>query len=468
MRAPPPDIGPAIQIIVDASSDVDNGDVFLGDNEEETDFCQPMKLQTEVTIEITPHHILESQDRQCEAIRLDSISPTGGQHRPLSRDDCVLASPAVTYSTFKPHRSPSPDVVSPSPATSLNSSFSAMNSSLLAIWPTRRSFHESRASMTHPDSDSSGEEDDDSDTDVASDSLDDDAAVGNAASNEVSQSTLAASLPCSCAGNMGSAVGSLSAISDNERTPLAVPARPRVHQSKYARRNQSPTTAAAQSKPSPSLSVGEVTPRVAKSSLSTKCSKSEPSIIELHHTLDEQLSLKYAHKGNEQQRSTVMPRPIPCEFHDDYKDTFGSQRYLYAPHSNRHSFVFPPGQGVSSFQAWPAPPSSRRSNQNQRPQSAYYSRPSEPDSRSRQGSTRRSIPSLSSLFHKLFRKRSASSSAPSQPAPEMRGAVGRGTTPLHHKMAKEMKSKYSSITRHHWESDSMVVLPERRVTSLKV
>lgn len=424
-----------------------------------------MKLQTEVTIETTPHHILESQDRQCEAIRLDSISPTGGQHRPPSQDDCVLAPPTVSYSTFKPHRSPSPDVVSPSPATSLNSSFSAMNSSLLAIWPTRRSFHESRASMSHPDSDSSGEEDDDSDTDVASDCLDEDAAVGNAASNEVSQSTLAASLPCSCVGNMDSTVGSLFAISDNEGTPLAVPAQPRVRQSKYVR-NQSPATATLQLKPSPSLSAGEVAPRVAKSSLPTKYSKSEPSIIELHHTLDEQLSLKYAHKQSEQRRSAVMPRPIPCEFHDDYKGTFGSQRYLYAPHSNRHSFVFPPSQGVSPFQARPGPPSTRRSNQNQRPQSACYGRPSEPDSRSRRRSTRRSIPSLSSLFHKLFRKRSGS--APSQPAPEMQGAVGRGTTPLHHKMAKEMKSKYSSITSHHWESDSMVVLPERRGTSLKV
>lgn len=446
-------------MIRDESGDIANDDVFLGDDLEETDFSMPMK-QAEVTVEITPHHILESQDGQCESNRLDSTTPTAGSLIPPSQDDSMLAPPTVTYSTFKPARSPSPDVVSPSPATSLNSSFSAMNSSLLAIWPTRQSFHESRTSMSNAESDSSGEEDDDSDTDVVSDGLDDDVTVSNTASNEVSQSTLAASQPCSCVGDLSSNMGGVSAISDNEATPIAVPAQPRVCQSKYARRNQS---AAAQPKASPSLSVREVSPTVAKPSLPAKYSKSEPSILELQHTLEEKLSLKYENKQGEQKKLTGMPKPIPCEFYQDCEDSFGSQPYLYTPLSNRHSFVFPSSQTGSLHQRH-RPPSTRGSNQKQRPQSACLTLP-QPESRGRQRSIRRRMPSLSSLFHKLFKKKS--SSAPSQPAQERQGTVSHGTAPLRHQMAEEMQAKYSSITRHNWESDSMVVLPGRKGASHK-
>ena len=440
-------------MIVDTSDNVTDCDVFLGDDMEETDFCEPVKLQAQVTVEITPHHILESQDRECEAIRLDSVSPPGGHLRPASKDDSMLAPPMVTYSTFKPTRSPSPDVVSPSPAASLDSSSSAMNNSLLAIWPTRKSFHESRASMSNAESGSSGEEEDDSDTDIASD---EDAAASTTMSNEVSQSTLGPSQPCSCVSDLGCVVGGVSAISDSEGTPLAVP---RVHRSKYARRNHPTITAANKPKVSPSLSVREAGPTTSKPSLPSKYSKSEPSILELHHTLEEQLSLRYEKKLNEQTMVTVKPKPIPCEFYNDYIDTFGNQEYLYTPHSRRHSFVFPLSQRGSPHRSQSGP-----SNHKQRPQSAFLTLPSERNSRGRQRSSRRTIPSLSSLFQKLFRKKSASS--PSEPPPKRQGATSHGTTPVRHQMAKEMKSKYSSITKHHWESDSMVVLPKKKGASL--
>lgn len=432
-------------MIADSSDDVTDCNVFLGDDmEEETDFSEPVKRQAQVTVEITPHHVLESQDRECEAIRLDSVSPPGGHRRPAGKDNSMLVPPMVTYSTFKPTRSPSPDVVSPSPAASLNSSSSAMNSSLLAIWPTRKSFHQSRASMINAESGSSGEEDDDSDTDIASD---EDAAGSVTMSNEVSQSTLGASQPCSCVSDMGCVVGGVSTASDSEGTPLAVP---RAHRSKYARRNQPAITAANKPKGSPFLSVREADPSVSKHSLPNKYSKSEPSILELRCSLEEQLSLRYEKKLNEQTMIDVKPKPIPCEFYNDYEDSFGNQAYLYTPHARRHSFVFPTSQRGSPHHS-----QSSASNHKQRPQSACLTRPSERISRGRQRSGRRTIPSLSSLFQKLFRKRSAST--PSQAAPKRQEATSRGTT---------MKSKYSSITKHHWESDSMVVLPKKKGASL--
>lgn len=326
--------------------------------------------------------------------------------------------------------------------------------------------------MSQPDSDSSGEEED-SDTDVVSECPGSDAAVFSG-SDEVSESTLAASLPPSCtsgmkewiAGDTGSNVVDLSFVSDNQATPLAVAAQAQVRPSKYVRR--SPATATSRElKDSLSSSAGDITLRVAKPTLSGKCSKSESSFLELHNTLEEKLSLRYPNRQSEQ-RSGAMLKPIPCEFHHDNKDLFGSAQYLYTPQSKRHSFVFPQNTGASSLRSRPRSPptSSRRSSQKQRPLSTSFNDPPELDTRSRRRSIRKSITSISSLFNKVFRRRSGN--VPSQPAPEMRDAVNHGTTPLRHKMAREMKSKYSSITRHHWESDSMVVLPAKKSSTLMV
>ena len=455
------DIGPPIRMLSDSNSSCSSAlslfeeDVAsLFDDASETDFSDMQTLEVEVDIE--PSYVKDS----------GSI--------PEGPPSLSLQIPEITFSTFKPTpRHPdSPDYVSLSPT-----SMSSAASSLLAIWPTRKSFVERWSSTTNNDflneyssSDCSSESDPfvDSDTPNGSEEEIYDDVVNlemSTTSENCSQSTLVNSVSGSCVSPAEQGDDSrMSGFNSTSVTPVPQSEDP-PQRSKYARRHLSESCQVTRS--TPDILEEDSFPSIKRYS---QCyPASEESFTSVRERLESCLKLNSADPAYR----WSTPQPIPCNFPTYQKDPLGrnalpKSNCLTDNHTIHHSFVF--SNTPSSVKKTP-PSSDHQSNiryrqstpkeKGKRPQSAFVGT-TMPDSSKSKSSKRFSLSYISSFFQNAWKRRSSvpaervaarnvaspKQSPPTDPIP----GVGKSLT-------LEMKSKYSDITNRRWESDSMVMLP---------
>ena len=360
-------------------------------------------------------------------------------------------SPAISYSTFKPPATPSPDCVSPSPnPSSLDSSFSSNAHSILDIWPTRRSFVEARASIRAESEVELSSEDctvsGNSDTELSEDEND---TIQEPTplhyKVKTSDSTLTEGLPTLAKKDMEEDREEDSVFVSKE-TPgsSSTPVRRKVIAPlSCSSDNLGPTS----ERRGPQL-LGNTEPSLSKSvELIPKQMSVDKQRLSSFKDIQEQLnsSLSLRTVENSVYKRPQKLTPIPCQFIETEDKSIGLNSSPFpnsATENNRYSFVF------SSPSSYKSSPSKSQDQDKPRPKSAVLNLT--PTTPKRKRSFRRSVSSaISFIFRKSSTKKEKTKATP--PPSYKETAV----TPT---QFTEMQKKYSTITHHSWESDSLVYL----------